>query len=98
MFQPSTICKGESGTKIIPFTYGFTTFVREEVYRLLLCRIPSDVFQNIPFCSAEQGLQGHTLLAAAAPNPPLQHPQQFPPTSRPIFRGNGQKKTQPFEK
>ena len=30
MFQPSTICKGESGTKIIPFTYGFTTFVREK--------------------------------------------------------------------
>jgi hypothetical protein len=27
MFQPSTICKGESGTKINPFTYGFTTFV-----------------------------------------------------------------------
>ena len=30
MLQPSTICKGESGTKIIPFTYGFTTFVREK--------------------------------------------------------------------
>ena len=30
MFQPSSICKGESGTNIIPFTYGFTTFVREK--------------------------------------------------------------------
>lgn len=30
MFQPSTICQGESGTKIIPFTYGFTTFVGEK--------------------------------------------------------------------
>ena len=27
MFQPSTICKGGFGTKIMFFTYGFTTFI-----------------------------------------------------------------------
>ena len=89
MFQPSTICKGESGTKMSvvyyeslkrelktktiyennPFYIWFHDICREEVYRLLLSRIASDVCQIIPFCSAEQDLQGHTLLAPATPAP-----------------------------
>ena len=50
-----------------PFYIWFHDICRGEVYPLLLSRIASDRYQIIPFCSAEQGLQGHTLLAPATP-------------------------------
>ncbi len=67
-----TCCQRQSGSEI--------------VYRLLLSQMVSDGFQNVPFCSADQVLQGHVLLATATTNPPLEYLQLFPlPPS--IFRG-----------
>ena len=60
---------GRKWYKNIPFYIWFHDICKGEVYRLLLSRITSDGCQNIPFCSAEQGLQGHTLLAPATPAP-----------------------------
>ncbi len=53
------------------FHIWFHDIYKEEVYRLLFSRIASDGCQIKPFCRAEQALHDHTLLAAAAPNPPL---------------------------
>ncbi len=80
-FEPSTICRKESGSKIFTFSYGLTTLVRK-VYRLLLSQIASDDCQIIPFCSVEQGLQGHTLLAAVTSAPWKTYlPSSQPPLS-----------------
>jgi hypothetical protein len=43
------------------------------LYALLLPQLASDAFQNVPFCSGERDLQGHTLLVAATLSPPQQH-------------------------
>ena len=53
---------------------------RSKVYRLLFSQIVSDDFQNVPFCSAEQGLQDHTLLTAPMSTPP----QSYLPSSHPL--------------
>jgi hypothetical protein len=50
------------------------------LYPLLLPQLPSDDFQNVPFCSTEGGLQGHTLLADVTPTPPQPYFQPSPST------------------
>ena len=50
------------------------------LYPLLLPQLASDALQNVPFCSGERGLQGHTLLAAAARTSPQLSFQPFPST------------------
>ena len=54
---------------LIPFPVQTRQSVRMNhsvMYPLLLPPISSEVFQNLPFCSVERVLQGHTLLAALA--------------------------------
>jgi len=50
------------------------------LYPLLLPQLASDALQNVPFCSGERGLQGHTLLAAATRTSPQLSFQPFPST------------------
>ena len=38
------------------------------LYPLLLPQLLSDALQNVPFCSGERDLQGHTIPAAATPS------------------------------
>ena len=51
---------------------------------LLLPQLASDSFQNVPFCSGERGLQGHTLLAPPTPSPPQPYFQPSPSTPEPL--------------
>jgi hypothetical protein len=84
----------------IHFFLWFDDTCQEKVYRLLLSQIASDDCQIIPFCTEEQGLQDHTLLAAAttAPLPPtLPRPSSVQNDLRQLkFRcagtGNGKQK------
>jgi hypothetical protein len=50
------------------------------LYPLLLPQLVSDTLENVPFCSGERDLQGHTLLAAATPSPW----QQYLASSHPL--------------
>jgi len=81
----------------IHFLLFFDDTCQGKVYGLLLSQIASDGFKNVPFCSADQGLHGHTLLAAVTPTPPMQYLQPFP-LPPPIFRGKRPKKNTTFRK
>ncbi len=48
------------------------------VYSVLFFQIPSDSFQNVPFCSVDRVLPGHTLLVPGRTTPPHSYFQPFP--------------------
>jgi hypothetical protein len=81
----------DSCIPLIPVAYVKWQFVNGKdlsLYPLLLPQLVSDALQNVPFCSGERGLQGHTLLAPPTPSPPQPYFQPSPSTPAPLSWGN----------
>ena len=77
----------DSCIPLIPVAYVKWQFVNGKdlsLYPLLLPQLVSDALQNVPFCSGERGLQGHTLLAPPTPSPPQPYFQPSPSTPEPL--------------
>ena len=101
----STICQRQSGSEIIGFSYVNTTIVDQKF--IDSCSLRLSQMASKTYCSVEQGLQGHTLLAADMPTPsktylPSSHPLpsllQFKISATPVKiwfcgpSGNGKQK------
>ena len=85
MFQPSTICQGESGTKIYPFTYGFTTFVREKF--IDSCSLGLRQMAAKIYHSAARNKAYKAIPSLLLPRPLRRSNTSLPPTlSRPSCR------------
>ena len=82
MFQHSTICKGDRGAKIMPFTYGFTTFIGKNFIdscSLGLCQMDSKLYR-----SAERNKAYKAIPSLLLPHPSRGRHTSLPPTlSRP---------------
>lgn len=82
MFQLSTICKRGFGTKIMFFTYGFTTFIGKKFIdscSLGLCQMAAKLYR-----SAERNKAYKAIPSLLLPHPPRGRHTSLPPTlSRP---------------
>ena len=78
MFQPSTICKGESGTKINPFTYGFTTFIGKKF--IDSCSLGLRQMDSKLYRSAERNKAYKAIPSLLLPRPPRGRHTSLPPT------------------
>jgi hypothetical protein len=81
-FQPSTICKGGFGTKIMFFTYGFTTFIGKKFIdscSLGLCQMTAKLHRSVKRNKAYKDIPSLLL-----PHPSRGRHTSLPPTlSRP---------------
>jgi hypothetical protein len=81
MFQLSTICHKGFGPKIMVFTYGFTTFIREKFidsYSLGLRQIAAKLYR-----SAERNKAYKTIPSLLLPHPSRGRHTSLPPTLSP---------------
>ena len=82
MFQPPTICKGGFGTKIMFFTYGFTTFIGKKF--IDSCSLGLRQMAAKLYRSAEWNKAYKVIPSLLLPHPSLGRHTSLPPTlSRP---------------
>ncbi len=82
MFQPSTICKGSFGTKIMFFTYGFTTFIGKKFIDSCSLGLPQMTVKL--YRSPERNKDYKAIPSLLLPHPSRGRHTSLPPTlSRP---------------